>query len=604
MKILNWITKKSWLFFILFVAIGLRFYHLDFQSFWLDEVLTMNDTDPKLTFSQFYDSVLFWEAFPHLYFFLLKYFLLFFGYTTMVARIFSAIIGVFGVYSIYLLGKELFNKRTGQIAALLLSVSIYHISYSQEARPYGMLFLFTVLSFYRLVILIKKPNYRNAIYFGIFSGLMINSHFFGFLTILSQGIILLLFFLKTPFHNKKTLFKSLFVSAIIIFLLILPTYEPLLQILKIKTFWIPIPNENSLTSMFKEFFGNSEVLIFIIFVLIIHYFIQLFIQKKKTNTLEEIISNKKVFSFIILFIWFFISLIIPLIKSYLDVSMILTRYFINILPVFFIVIAISIELIKNKIIKNTVIFTFFIFSLLDLFIIKEYYHKPSKCQMRELTNEIKEKNTDNSKIVVYYSWVFSYFFQENPEIKMENYSLEDYIVGMKNNSIDKTSFWYANVNPYNLREEEEKYLVDNFICQEKIEYFDAWAYYYVPKTNRNIDLKSFNRVAFDKNGNMLLNEKTNTVSSFMVLEEGTHELIIKGNSLPLSSVNNGNTAIRIKINGIEIGNVILSDDIKNQEKSIVFATSENKKIRIQMIYDVLNQKNKKAIIYSMKINKK
>src|SRR5688572_29130012 len=104
-KIKKWFIDNNWLTIILVVTIFLRMYHVDYQSFWLDEVLSMNDTSPEMSFKQFYESVLLWEAFPHLYFLLLKWFMLLFGYSTMQARIFSAIIGVFGVYAIYLLGK-------------------------------------------------------------------------------------------------------------------------------------------------------------------------------------------------------------------------------------------------------------------------------------------------------------------------------------------------------------------------------------------------------------------------------------------------------------------------------------------------------------------
>ena len=179
MKIIKWFKENYWLTCILFVAAFLRIYHANFQSIWLDEILSMNNSNPTLSMKQFYEGIMFWEFIPHMYFLILRFVFDIFGYTTSVARIFSAIIGVFGVYSIYLFGKELINKRTGLLASALVCINFFHISYSQEIRPYGMLFLFTVLSFYRLVIFIKKPTISNGILFGLFTGLYLNCHFFG-----------------------------------------------------------------------------------------------------------------------------------------------------------------------------------------------------------------------------------------------------------------------------------------------------------------------------------------------------------------------------------------------------------------------------------------
>ena len=130
MKINNWIKNNQWLLLILSFATFLRLYRVDFQSIWLDEILTMNDANPKLTLKEFYDGIMFWEFIPHLYFLLVKFLFEIFGYTTIVARVFSAFIGIVGVYSMYLLAKEIFNKNAGLIAAALLTVNIFHISFS------------------------------------------------------------------------------------------------------------------------------------------------------------------------------------------------------------------------------------------------------------------------------------------------------------------------------------------------------------------------------------------------------------------------------------------------------------------------------------------
>ncbi|HEY0092367.1 MAG TPA: glycosyltransferase family 39 protein, partial [Flavobacterium sp.] len=521
----------------------------------MDEVLSMNDVNPKNTFRQFYESVLFWEAFPHLYFLLLKYWVYCFGFTSMAARVLSAVIGVAGVYSMYLLGKELYNKRCGLIVAALTAINIYHIYYSQEVRPYGLLFFFSVLSFYRMAILIRNPNYKNAIIYGVFTGLMVNAHFFGLLTIFAQSMILLFFLFNTNPDEQKRFFLFLLAAAVVTIILILPTYQALLQISQIKTIWINKPAPDSFTLMFKEFFGNSELLLFIFNVLLMYYFIILFKTRLANRSNEAILGNKMIFTFIIFVSWIFISLLVPIIKSYLDVSMILTRYFINILPALLLVVVIGIELIRSQIVRNSVIAIIVIFSLVELFVIKDYYNTPTKSEYKELTAGIKQRNKENVKIVTFWSWIFPYYFQDNPSQKFEHAeNLEEYVGKMITRSVPIKSFWYADSNgrPIVLSENAQKFMDENFFLKHKLERMDAWANYYVSRRpeevviNEPIDLSLFKNATFDGTGNLIFIMNSTAIAPAISLEPGNYELAIKGNSLPAKPINGENAHLIAK----------------------------------------------------------
>ena len=140
--------KKHWaLLTILAVAAMLRFFGLDFQSPWLDELHTLIETNPELTYKEFYDLMLNSEHMPHLYYVLVRAFNMIFGVSLFGIRAFSALIGTTSVYAIFLLGKELYSKKAGYIAAIFLAINSTHIFYSQEIRPYILLCLFTCVSF-------------------------------------------------------------------------------------------------------------------------------------------------------------------------------------------------------------------------------------------------------------------------------------------------------------------------------------------------------------------------------------------------------------------------------------------------------------------------
>ena len=61
-----------------------------------------------------------------------------------VVRLPSALCGVLAVPLLALLGRRLFDARTGTVAGLLLALSIYHVHVSMDARPYALLLLLLI----------------------------------------------------------------------------------------------------------------------------------------------------------------------------------------------------------------------------------------------------------------------------------------------------------------------------------------------------------------------------------------------------------------------------------------------------------------------------
>jgi hypothetical protein len=278
------------------------------------------------------------------------------------------------------------------------------------------------------------------------------------------------------------------------------------------------------------------------------------------------------------------------------------------------VLAIGTELIQNKLVKTIVITYVVLFSIVDLFVVKKYYTVPSKTQLRELTNQIKEKNSNHSKIVVFWGWIFPYFFQDDSQVKFQQNSLDEYVNDMRTGKIKPSSFWYADANyrPYTVTPENEVYLQENFNVNEKIDLYDAWARYYVSKIepkidfNQNLDLSLFSPAQYDSNGNMMFFQCANARTPFMELDKGEYDLMIEGNSLPAMKINGENAHLKIRINGKDIDQYYLSEDLNTKFHSIPFSHSGGK-IRIQLIYDNDFSKDnldRNVIIYSIKLKKK
>lgn len=505
MRYLDKIKENYLLILILIIAAVLRFYKADYQSVWLDEVHTLNEANPNISWSDFYNSLLISEPHPPLYFAVVRLLFSVFGYTTLVLRLFSAVIGVVSLYAMYLLGKEMHSKKIGLFSAFLLSVNYFHLYYSQEGRPYIFLVLFTILAFYKLIIFVKTPTRKNAIFYGVFSALMIYGHFFGLFALFAQYVILFFFFTITIKQNKIKYFTNLFISGVITLLLYIPAIKLFIAATKIKDFWIPAPTLDSYSIIFKDFFGNSEMILGLIGVLIFFYFIRLSKEKEFILTYESLIQNKTIFNFFILTSWIVIVLLIPLIRSYTSVPMLINRYFIVVLPAIILVIAFGLNQFKNRFVTITILSIFFVFFITDIVVLKKIYNNPLKTQFREATNFIIINNHDNSPVVTSLGWYMPFFFKDQKvNYKIEDKSLENYISEMQLDSTKIKPFWYfdAHGRPYKLSETAQSFIDNNFFVDNNYDGMDAWTKHFILLKNmsKTLDISKFKEIK-QVNGN-------------------------------------------------------------------------------------------------------
>jgi uncharacterized membrane protein len=617
MKFLNSIKENYLLTLILLLAVFLRFYHLDFQSIWLDEIHTMIETNPKLTFQEFKTMVTNKDGMGHVYFFFVRTFHQIFGYCPHSARMYSALIGVLAVFAMYILGKTLKSKNAGLIAAVLLCVNYYAIFHSQEARPYISLLLVIVVSFTRLIIFIRNKSVKNAIIYGLVTGLIVNTHFVGLTTIFSQGILFLFLFFTTDNNKKLDFFKKGLISLLAAISVAWSSYEKFLIIAKYKSGWLQLPGPDGISNIFREFLGSTELLNFIFTAIFVFLLIKIFNIKELKYNADVIINNKLLLSTLIIFTWIFLPLLLPIIKSYTSEPMILSRYLIGLLPGLILALAIGIDLIKNKISKILLISVIVSFALVDLILIKEYYTKVTKTQFREVTDFIKERNTNQDKTVSTYGWLMSHFLNQPPkhEQTIES-SLSSYVNLMQAKAISMESFWYLDGNslPYNLAQADEQFLLDNFTQDISIDRFDAWAKHYTAKiaikkellNKGTLSIKDFSPLVQDGTGNMMFFESSNVVSSQIYLEKGNYSMLIMGNSLPAKPIKGENAHIKVRMNGTLLEEFYLSENKNNQETKINFKVDDNKQVKFQIGFDndiSLDGLDRNAVIYSIKLDK-
>lgn len=476
-KIKNWIASNYLIIIILIIASAMRLYHLTYQSIWLDEIASITEANPALPWSDLEMTILASDPHPQLYFVLLKSMFILFGYTIFVARFFSAVVGTLGVFSIYLLGTEIMNKRVGLIAAFLLAINAFGLNYSQEVRMYSLLLLLTILSFYRLVVFLKNTTYKNAVWYGVFTGLMVFTQFFGLFILASQLFILFIFLVRTGKKDRLQFFLKSLVSGVVAALIFLPALHIFIETTKKKYAVFQPTTIEDIKQIFKDFAGNSDTIIWISILIMLVYFFFVFKGKLFKNKNESL-------TILVLLSWIFVSMGLPILRSYLVTPMINSRYFIGALPPIILLVALGIDKMGKKAIQITVVAVFALISFNQLINENDYYNKISKGQFREIADYVISQNKEKDPVVCNLSWYLIYLFDRyNAKTPFVNEVFEDYVQKMMKNQQGIKPFWYFGAfgNPLNLSPEAAKFMNENFEVVHSLDRFDAWTRHYVPK---------------------------------------------------------------------------------------------------------------------------
>ncbi|MBN1400130.1 MAG: glycosyltransferase family 39 protein [Anaerolineae bacterium] len=136
---------------ILLLALGLRLYGISAEALWLDEATSLMLARMDVP------TLIEWTALdihPPLYYILLHYWIAL-GESELVVRGLSTLAALLSVGVIFALGRLLFSRRVGLIAACLLAWSPFHIWYSQEARMYAWVTLWISASLFLALRLLK-----------------------------------------------------------------------------------------------------------------------------------------------------------------------------------------------------------------------------------------------------------------------------------------------------------------------------------------------------------------------------------------------------------------------------------------------------------------
>ncbi|MFP4498229.1 MAG: glycosyltransferase family 39 protein [Vulcanimicrobiota bacterium] len=118
-------------------------------------------------------------------------------------RLSSVIFGVLSVYFTWLLGKKLFTRQTAFTATFLITISTFHVFYSQELRMYAPLLFLFCLSLYLFLKLLEKPGYLICSLLVVSQALAFHIHYFGLFIPAIEIMFLGYLFLLNHFKKNK-----------------------------------------------------------------------------------------------------------------------------------------------------------------------------------------------------------------------------------------------------------------------------------------------------------------------------------------------------------------------------------------------------------------
>jgi hypothetical protein len=373
---------------IFFLGIFLRYIQLNFESYWLDEMISFWIADPDLSLKQTVMRNSYMGQTPPLFDLILKYFFLIFSYDPYIGRYLTFFLGVISILLLTYLSLELNKNYSYLLVLFIVSTNIYLISYSQEVRPYILVFLLSIIN----ILLYFRLNHFTENYikkfllffcFIVISILTYSTHPFALIILFSQifhSLILKVFFKR----NIRTFL--IFLPIILIFYLMF-NYKYLLEQLSYDEYFLDYENWKFYYNYyFSRFFGSR-----IMGILYLSILIFLILRLKKI----VFIKNEK---YLFLFILLIFSYLIPLSYGLLKTPVLTDRYIIFVMiPILLLITNLVFEVKKIKL-KLFLILLIIIPTTINAYI-EIKYRVIFKPQFDLFFKDIKNDETNNFLIL-------------------------------------------------------------------------------------------------------------------------------------------------------------------------------------------------------------
>ena len=236
-------TRRSYkvalaLLLILLLAGGLRLYNLGGESLWHDETVSVYAA--RSSVSEILTVRTRVDLFPPLYHLMLHGWIRLVGDSAVAVRVPSVIFGIAAVAVLFLVGRELRDDALGLVVAFLSAISYFLIRYAQEARPYSLLVLLSLASYYFFIRMVRRGATGGAsVGYAATTALLLYTHYHATFLVLTQVCTV------ACLWRRLGRIRLRWVAAVTVASL---AFSPWLPILRAQYFleneilgWIPVP---------------------------------------------------------------------------------------------------------------------------------------------------------------------------------------------------------------------------------------------------------------------------------------------------------------------------------------------------------------------------
>jgi uncharacterized membrane protein len=179
------------------VLVGLVLRLVVTRGIWLDEAISIHQA--RLSLHDLFANLYNGDRQPPLYHLTLWLTIRAFGHSEFAVRLPSLIAGTLVIPVLYQLGRELYDRRTGLVAAAFAAASPVLIWYAQEVRMYEFVALFGLLALLTQLRVIRHGTMLNWALYILATAALLWTHYFGLLLIGVQQLV----FVAVLVHRKR-----------------------------------------------------------------------------------------------------------------------------------------------------------------------------------------------------------------------------------------------------------------------------------------------------------------------------------------------------------------------------------------------------------------
>jgi len=391
---------------ITLIGLFLRVYHLGTQSLWYDEAFSVSLA--KMNLPQMVQATAAEDVHPPFYYFLLHYWIIFFGTSESAVRLLSVLFGVLAIPMIYVLGRQLFNKEVGLVGALILALSSFNIYYSQETRMYSLMVLLALLSMYFFLRFLQQSNLVSSVGYVLSTTLLVYTHTYGWFVVIAQNIYVVTLLLLSK--NRTYKLKHWVALQAIVVALFVPWMAVLINQISQRETQVSLvqpPTIVTIIDTFVSYTGGRLALVVLFLGLSV---LSLFAYQRVRGAMDWKAPLKALESYswevriqdaapvYFLAVWLLIINVIPFIISRVSAPIYVERYTIAASVALYLLVAKGISNINHKYGKLAVIGVIVVLSVPNL---TANYSSVSKPQAREATSLIDANAKSGDVVLVY-----------------------------------------------------------------------------------------------------------------------------------------------------------------------------------------------------------